>query len=122
MRLIIFLAIITLILSACTSQVEKQEDNTAVPLEEEQHSETLKVIEVQLDENGFFHPDTIIVKEGEKVRLQFMNTDIFTFSIPDMGITESVSDNFIDVAGTKGDYLFECADCEQKNPGLLKVV
>ncbi|MBU0471365.1 MAG: cupredoxin domain-containing protein [Nanoarchaeota archaeon] len=74
--------------------------------------------------NQKFDPDTIVVSQGEMVKIHFMNSDQIIFSLPAYKISERVSSNsYIELlADQKGIFEFTCDDCEEPMIGVLKVV
>jgi len=108
-----------LLLSACTTtQVNEDNQGTAnVVLKT-----ILKEVEIRLVDDIFI-PNTIVVNQGDKVTLQFMNDNSSVFAIPDYSIIERVKNNRVEfTADRKGVFEFLCVDCEESKPGVLKVI
>ncbi|MAG38939.1 hypothetical protein CMO90_02515 [Candidatus Woesearchaeota archaeon] len=109
--------IILLVFTSCTREIVEEKEKIMV--EEE---ENFEVIELRLN-NDLFEPNTIEVKENTRIKFQFMNTDKYTFSLPDYGIAEKVSNNHLEfVTNKKGTFTFECFDCLNSATGILRVV
>ncbi|MBC8500954.1 MAG: cupredoxin domain-containing protein [DPANN group archaeon] len=120
MKWIITILTIMLLVTACTTETATEPE---IIEEEVEVSEGYELIEMRFVDE-IFDPNTIEVSKGTSVRLQFMNGNTFTFSLPDYGIAERVNGNhFIEfVADKEGVFDFECIDCNKATTGVLRVI
>jgi len=131
MKWIIPIIAVMLLITACSTGTTQEQKNDTPQVVEEPQTHVQEVekyplpsVEIRMDENDFFEPNTIVVLKGETLRLHFINDEPYVFSIPALGITEFAGNGgYIDIKGEKiGQYSFECSDCKEKHTGVLKVI
>lgn len=117
---IVILTITLLLFTACKDRDDETEMGDFINIVDE--TTKIKVVELKLDGN-IFQPDTIEVEQGQKVVINFMNEEVYAFSLPEYGITENAGiNNYVEfIADQQGVFIFECADCEDVITGILKV-
>lgn len=121
MKLVIAILAVMFLMTACTKETITVADKIVVVEDGGEEAET-KLVEIMIRGNTF-NPDTIIVTQGDTLRLQFMNSKPFIFSFPEYGIAERVSNNQLEfIADQKGVFEFTCLDCEDAVVGVLKVI
>ena len=116
-----------LVVVSCTQVSEETTQEMEMVFGEEivikERMQEIKLIELRIID-GSFYPETINVDMGDKVRIQFMDTDTYVFSIYSYNIAETVNGNtFVEfTADKKGTFSFECLDCKSKATGTLRVI
>ncbi|MBC8494808.1 cupredoxin domain-containing protein [archaeon] len=116
MKWTIVLLTLLVLATACANQVVDQDETTTAT------QSATQIIELRLID-GMFEPNTIDVKEGDTVKIQFMNTEPYIFFLEEFGISERVASDYIEfVADKAGSYNFECVDCLEPAIGVLRVI
>ncbi|MFH1770280.1 MAG: hypothetical protein ABH828_01865 [archaeon] len=108
------------LMTACTEETTTA-DKTVI-VDQGGEAAGTELVEIMMDGSNF-NPDTIVVNFGDTLRLQFMNSEAFTFSLPEYGIAERVSSSQLEfVADQKGVFEYACLDCDNSVVGVLKVI
>ena len=108
-----------LLITACTN--ETTETTEKIVVVETGEETNYADFEMRLTD-GTFSPDTIEVNVGDTVRLDFVNTEPYTFSLEAYGVMDTVSNNRLEfVANEVGIFEFICLDCDGLVTGVLKV-
>ena len=101
MKWIIAIMALMFLMTACSSSTSEEVVKVVEVVDAVDNMTEFTTIEMRLEE-GSCDPNTLEVKEGEKIRLQFMNIDPITFSFPEFGIEERVNGNhYIDLVADK---------------------
>ncbi|TAL58442.1 MAG: hypothetical protein EPN86_00110 [Nanoarchaeota archaeon] len=111
MKHLVLLALVSLlILSACLNPKPAQ-----VSINNTTNQTGPKTVQISMIAKQYeFIPDTITVKEGDKINLTIKSVDVnHGFSIPGLGINEQLTPNEEKIiwieAGKKGEYNFFCS-------------
>ena len=116
---IIAMILLLVLLVACNKEVSEEITTTSLMMTDE--GQNMKLVELRLD--GTFHPSVITVNEGDLVKIQFMDDEVYTFSLPEYGIMEPAKNNYVQfTANKKGTFSYACLDCDEKATGILKVI
>lgn len=120
MKWVIAILAIMFLITACSKETTTIDE--IVVVEDGGEEAGTKLVEIIM-QGSTFNPNTIIVTQGDTLRLQFMNSESFMFSLPEYGLAERVSSNqLVFVADQKGVFEFTCLDCENAVVGVLKVI
>lgn len=118
MKKIIFLVL--LLLTACTSGLFSNDEEriTGALIKPD-----VKTVELWFINETFFEPSTIVVEKDTRLVIQFMNTEPYQFLIMDLGLKEWAGAGYLELEFDKrGEFVYECFDCENSKSGLLRVI
>ncbi len=124
-RLLVLIGIISLLLliTACKQDAPAMGD--AVLIVDGDGSnlvEDVKDFELHL-KDGILEPTTIVVNEGDHVRLFLKNTDVIVFESLPFNVFMNMRHGMIEFdADQKGEFAFYCADCDEGRDSVLKVI